>query len=159
MTSHILTLPNGTSIEIAPFTDVDLPAVVAIEQAASTYPWSQKNFADSLESQHLSLGVKQAGKWVAVVVVQHKVVDAEILILAVHPAAQRQGIARVLMEAVAEHYLVKAERLFLEVRASNEPAIALYEELGFNCMGERRNYYPSASGREDALIYGVELNL
>lgn len=159
MTSHTKVLSSGTSVEVAPFSSVDLPAIFSIEQAASVHPWSLKNFEDSLASQHLCLGVKLAGEWVAVVVVQHKVVDAEVLILAVHPKAQRRGIAKSLLEVVIDKYLVAAERLFLEVRASNDPAIALYEELGFNCMGERKNYYPSAKGREDALIYGLELQL
>jgi ribosomal-protein-alanine N-acetyltransferase len=47
--------------------------------------------------------------------------------------------------------------VFLEVRASNQSARALYESAGFNEMGLRRNYYPDASGREDAVLMGKEL--
>ncbi|MNR57792.1 ribosomal-protein-alanine N-acetyltransferase [compost metagenome] len=47
--------------------------------------------------------------------------------------------------------------LWLEVRASNRAAIALYEDLGFNEVTVRRNYYPSANGREDAIVMALPL--
>ena len=49
--------------------------------------------------------------------------------------------------------------MFLEVRASNEPAIALYEKIGFNQVGIRSRYYPSGKGGrpEDALLYALDL--
>ncbi|MCR2392783.1 ribosomal-protein-alanine N-acetyltransferase, partial [Salmonella enterica] len=47
--------------------------------------------------------------------------------------------------------------LWLEVRASNQAAIALYEDLGFNEVTVRRNYYPSAHGREDAIVMALPL--
>ena len=50
-----------------------------------------------------------------------------------------------------------AANMFLEVRASNASALALYENLGFNEMAVRRNYYPSAIGREDAILMGLSL--
>ena len=46
---------------------------------------------------------------------------------------------------------------FLEVRRSNKGAIALYHELGFECVGQRRGYYQAHEGREDALVYRLEL--
>ena len=51
----------------------------------------------------------------------------------------------------------RAERIFLEVRPSNPPAIALYQSEGFNEVGRRPRYYPAASGREDALVMAMEL--
>ncbi|NBS11482.1 MAG: ribosomal-protein-alanine N-acetyltransferase, partial [Gammaproteobacteria bacterium] len=48
-------------------------------------------------------------------------------------------------------------QLFLEVRASNGAAQRLYDRAGFNELGRRRNYYPTASGREDAMVYGLQL--
>lgn len=150
---------DGGTLALQPFTENDLIDVVALEKAASDYPWSEKNFIDSLQSKHLCMGATVGDEWAGVLVVQNKVVDAEVLILAVHPKFQRKGVARALMEEVIASCLPKAERLFLEVRESNQGAIALYDELGFNCMGERRNYYPCKGGREDALIYALELQL
>ena len=48
--------------------------------------------------------------------------------------------------------------LWLEVRASNSPAIALYESLGFNEVTVRKNYYPAAQGKEDAVIMALYLS-
>ena len=76
--------------------------------------------------------------------------EAEIITVAVSPAHRRQGIARALME----HMLRLAEdalaSVYLEVRASNTPAIELYRSLGFAGTGVRKNYYTSP--REDAVL-------
>ncbi len=50
-----------------------------------------------------------------------------------------------------------ADMLFLEVRATNTPAINLYAALGYNEIGYRRGYYPAAKGREDAVLYALAL--
>jgi ribosomal-protein-alanine N-acetyltransferase len=50
-----------------------------------------------------------------------------------------------------------AQRMFLEVRPSNGPAIALYHDEGFNEIGRRPRYYPARDGREDALVMALEL--
>ena len=52
----------------------------------------------------------------------------------------------------------KAERMFLEVRPSNTRAVGLYEKLGYAQIGKRKNYYPAGDGREDALVYSIDLN-
>jgi ribosomal-protein-alanine N-acetyltransferase len=76
--------------------------------------------------------------------------EAEILTLAVVPAARRQGVARALVEAAAAHASLQgAVRLFLEVSTSNLAAQALYRAAGFAQVGIRRRYYPDGS---DALV-------
>jgi ribosomal-protein-alanine N-acetyltransferase len=50
-----------------------------------------------------------------------------------------------------------AENAFLEVRVSNQAAIVLYERIGFQQVGLRKQYYPDGDGREDALVYLLEL--
>ena len=76
--------------------------------------------------------------------------------LAVTPAFRRQGIAEKLVLALCSALLEKNVRsLTLEVRASNQPAKALYEKLGFSQVGKRPNYYRNP--REDALILRKEL--
>jgi ribosomal-protein-alanine N-acetyltransferase len=49
--------------------------------------------------------------------------------------------------------------MFLEVRASNASAIALYEKRGFAEVGLRRNYYPTAKGSEDAILMALDLTV
>ena len=76
--------------------------------------------------------------------------EAEILTLAVAPAARRRGVARALVEAAAG---LGANRLFLEVAADNAAARALYAVAGFAEVGRRRGYYPRADGpAADALV-------
>ena len=77
--------------------------------------------------------------------------------LAVRPEARRQGLGRRLMEALWARLMeLGDESLTLEVRASNTPAIALYEGLGFVQVGRRPRYYEKP--REDALILRKERN-
>jgi len=77
--------------------------------------------------------------------------QADIIEVAVLPAFRRQGIARLLMEAVLSDARQRnVQSVFLEARASNVPAIALYESLSFQRCGVRKNYY--SSPREDAVL-------
>ena len=78
-------------------------------------------------------------------------VEAEILTLAVHPEARRQGLARRLISAAVDHLAV--EKMFLEVAEDNHAAVALYQACGFAESGRRVNYYKNADGsRSDALL-------
>ena len=71
---------------------------------------------------------------------------------------RRRGIGRGLLNALLVHARDRGVRdAFLEVRRTNRGAIALYHELGFECVGTRRGYYQAQDGREDALVYRLEL--
>ena len=79
--------------------------------------------------------------------------EAHLLNITVRPQSQGQGYGLQLLE----HLMAEAGRqggreCFLEVRASNQSAYRLYERFGFNEIGRRRDYYPAANGREDALV-------
>ncbi|WP_160000387.1 GNAT family N-acetyltransferase [Roseomonas sp. 18066] len=81
--------------------------------------------------------------------------EAEILTLAVHPAARRQGLALALLETTALAAAARgAAALFLEVSAGNAPARALYAAAGFAEVGRRRRYYADGS---DALVLRLDL--
>jgi ribosomal-protein-alanine N-acetyltransferase len=83
--------------------------------------------------------------------------EAEILTLAVSPAARRNGAGTALMNEAARHaWEYGARTMFLEVATSNEAAYALYSRLGFREVGRRKSYYASA---EDALILRADLPL
>lgn len=78
--------------------------------------------------------------------------------ICIRPNHQGKGYAKPLMEdLLAQAETLQAENIFLEVRASNTAAIALYHRYGFVEMGLRKNYYPSASGREDAMLMALPL--
>lgn len=150
------TAANGRGCKISYFTLKDIAAIHGIEQSISLTPWSESNFKDSVTASHWCLGVKIVEQWVAYAVFSFAADEAELLILGVHRDARRLGIAESFLALVEPLLASRARELFLEVRASNIAAIALYDKLGFNCVGERRNYYPipGKHTREDALIYG-----
>ena len=85
--------------------------------------------------------------------------EAHLLNITVAPAYQRQGWARVLLDALALWARGRgAQWLWLEVRASNLRAQQVYEAHGFRRVGERKRYYPAAHGqREDAVVMSLPL--
>jgi ribosomal-protein-alanine N-acetyltransferase len=85
--------------------------------------------------------------------------EVHLLNLTVAPAFQRQGWGRVMLDALAIWSRGQgAQWLWLEVRASNERALRIYERHGYRRVGERKNYYPAAFGkREDAAVMSLRL--
>jgi ribosomal-protein-alanine N-acetyltransferase len=82
--------------------------------------------------------------------------EAEILTLAVHPTARRQGLGRVLVAAAAAHaHGLGAVEMFLEAGSANSPALALYDRLGFKPVARRKSYYQG----QDALVLKAALPL
>jgi ribosomal-protein-alanine N-acetyltransferase len=85
--------------------------------------------------------------------------EAEVLTLAVAPAARRRGVARALMAAaIAAAEAAGAEALFLEVAADNLAALQLYAGAGFVRVGARPGYYGRAGAAVDALVLRRDLN-
>ena len=77
----------------------------------------------------------------------------EIIDIRVGEAHRRQGVASYLLETVTPDLLTQYRTdIFLDVRETNNAAIALYERLGFSLQSRRRGYYRGAQGREDALV-------
>lgn len=143
---------------ISLLTPSDLTAAFAIEQRSHAFPWSEKTFASNQGDRYLNLGLNTDGTLAAFAITQVVLDEATLFNIAVDPAYQRRGLGRELLE----HLIQTLEQrdvftLWLEVRASNAPAIALYESLGFNEATIRRNYYPTASGREDAIVMALPL--
>ena len=84
--------------------------------------------------------------------------EAHLLNVCIRRDTQGRGYGRVLVgHMIKRARILGAQMMFLEVRPSNLTAINLYESLGFGQIGVRRDYYPSALGREDALVFGLAL--
>ena len=136
-----------------------LDALMAVEQRAYSHPWSRGNFTDSLASGYqieLLLGGDQLiGYFVAMPGVE----EAHLLDITVAPEFQQQGWSVVLLDALALWARGRgAQWLWLEVRVSNLRARQVYEKYGFQRVGERKRYYPSASAeREDAIVMSYAL--
>jgi ribosomal-protein-alanine N-acetyltransferase len=143
---------------IRPLTLADLDAVMEIEIRAYDFPWTEGIFRDCLRVGYCCWCYENDEVVQGYGVMSAAAGDSHILNLTVRPESQRQGIGGKLMK----HFLQLARRhgadtLMLEVRPSNTTAIRLYEQLGFNEIGVRRNYYPAAEGREDALLLALSL--
>ncbi len=113
-------------------------------------PWTGAEIAALLESPHVHLCRESAGFLLGRVIAG----EAELLTLAVEPAARRQGIGQRLV--TAWHQLAQthgAQTFFLEVAANNPAAIALYQQAGYRQTGRRKGYYRQPDGGAvDALV-------
>lgn len=136
----------------------DVPRVWAIEAQVHAHPWSAGNFRDALDAGYSGQVLETGDGIVAYSILMLSVDEAEILTIGVSQMQQRRGYGRQLLgEMVALARKKQKQRVLLEVRASNEAAIALYQRCGFQTIGRRRGYYLTATGREDALLMGLEL--
>jgi [ribosomal protein S18]-alanine N-acetyltransferase len=130
----------------------DLNAIEAIEKRAYPTPWSRSMFASELaKPTSICLGAFE-GEALVGYVINSRYVDAwHVMNVAVDPDRQRRGLATALLERLFELTADDERRGYtLEVRMSNEGAIRLYGQLGFEARGLRRGYY--TDNREDALI-------
>lgn len=144
--------------EISRMTADDLDAVVALEASLQDFPWSRGNFADSLAAGHEMRVLRLGGDVIGFSVVVSIVDEAHLLVIGVDRPHHRHGHgARLLRQVIATARAAGAARLLLEVRPANTQAIALYQSFGFAQIGVRRGYYPAVAGREDALVFKMEL--
>lgn len=133
-----------------------VPQVANLEQECFSMPWSE-NAINSELSSPLSLWIVAVdGDVLAGYVGSQSVMgEADMMNIAVLPAYRRQGIASRLVEELINRLSEQnVHSLTLEVRASNEGAICLYDMLGFVQVGRRPNYYTAP--KEDALILRKE---
>jgi len=141
------------SVELLPMTERDLDDVLRIEYRVYSHPWSRANFADSIGSGYSCWVCRIGGELVGYFVVMLAVDEAHLLNISVAEQRQRLGFgARLLRQAMKIAQLGGAATMLLEVRPSNEKALALYRHFGFRQIGVRRGYYPATGGREDALV-------
>jgi len=133
--------------------------VAELEKICFSDPWSEKSVASELENKLAFWLVAEENGMVAGYIGSQTVMgETDMMNVAVHPDWRRKGIAEKLVSSLVEELKQLASHcLTLEVRASNDPAIALYEKLGFGQIGRRKNYYRNP--REDALILRKEWEL
>ena len=153
-------LPKGWAFRAMKEDDLDL--VLDVEVRAYSFPWSRGNFRDSLRSGYMAdllLDGSGPEALVGYFVAMPGVEEVHLLNLTVAPSRQRQGHARTLLDRVHSRAIAaQAKTLWLEVRASNQRALHLYEKRGFSRVGLRRGYYPAASSqREDAVVMRLPL--
>lgn len=144
--------PAAKYLRFEQFTESHLARVVEIERLSHSSPWSEASFRNEFDAPQSVFIVAIAdgqvigygGAWVLID-------EAHITNVAVHPEYRGRSIGRKLMvEVLARAKERGAECATLEVRASNDPAIKLYESMGFVTAAARKAYYPD--NKEDALV-------
>lgn len=132
-----------TGLQIIPMQKEHLPALAELEKLCFSLPWSEKALEEELNNPSaLFLTAVLSGKVVGYIG-SHMILDeGAITNVAVDPEMRRQGIGAALLSALIENGKQKNLSFFtLEVRVSNTPAIRLYEKMGFENQGKRRNAY------------------
>ncbi len=143
---------------LRPMLDEDVLRVMEVEREVYPFGWTKGIFHDCLRVGYSCWVWEQEGEIIGYSVMSLGAGEAHILNIAVRPDWRRRGLGRSMLEhlvSVAERHNVEA--MLLEVRPSNRNAMKLYEQLRFQQVGLRRNYYPDHEGREDALILSRRL--
>jgi [ribosomal protein S18]-alanine N-acetyltransferase len=136
----------------------DLKAVARVEHSTYEFPWSLGIFRDCLLAGYYSLVLDAGGIVVGYGIMSIAADEAHILNLCIHPSAQRIGYGRRLLEALLRRAGESdVNKVFLEVRPSNKPALNLYYSVGFVQVGIRPAYYQATYGREDAVVLSLGL--
>ncbi len=146
------------SIEFRPMQASDIDAVMQIEKSAYEFPWTKGIFADCIRVGYDCLVATEDGRIVAHAVLSVAAGESHILNLAIQREHQGQGIGKQFLVHLIDLARMKsAETMMLEARPSNTAAINLYQSAGFNEIGCRKAYYPAPDGKEDALLFALQL--
>jgi [ribosomal protein S18]-alanine N-acetyltransferase len=158
-------VPDGRS-EAVPLlrrmTVADLAAVTSVENRTYGFPWSRGNFIDSLAAGYLAEVLMAAdGGLIGYFVAMAGVDELHLLNITVRPERQGRGHGRMLLDVVESRCVeLRLPMLWLEVRAGNARARALYQQRGMVEVGLRRGYYPAPRNqREDAIVMSKPIAL
>ena len=138
----------------------DLDAVCDLEARAYEFPWSRAIIGGCTTVPYrIWLGfLPGESTHVSQAFLSITLDEAHILNLSVEPGFRGRGFGGHMLNHLKKDAREQgARQMFLEVRESNRVAMQMYLNHGFNEVGRRRNYYPTAAGREDALVYGLQL--
>lgn len=143
---------------LAPLLSSHIDAVVEIEEQSAFMPWPRRLFGQCLRAGYINHVLLYNNKVEGFSLCSSGAGEAHLQNIVIRATQQGQGWGRWLLEQtltqLRSHHL---QRVFLEVRASNMPAIQLYQNHGFENVGLRKDYYDAPVGREDAYVYMLEL--
>lgn len=149
----ILERRESPSLIIEAFNEIDVLTISSIEKDTYKFGWTNKNFLDSLNSKYICKKLVNNSLLVGYFVWMIVEEECHILNFTIASGRQKRGLGKWMLSrllvSLAEY---KLKSVFLEVRTSNKSAINLYGKNGFEIVGRRKNYYPSFTGREDALV-------
>ena len=153
---QVITL--GT-ITIRPMTEADVPAVSRLDERSFTLPWPKRAFENELANPMARCWVADYADpqpvLIAALILWIILDEAHIATLACDEHYRQRGIAKVMMaHAMLNAYEEGTVTSLLEVRRSNEAALALYQSTGFYTAGVRKKYY--SDNQEDALLMNLD---
>lgn len=137
----------------------DAKEMFFLEHEVFTLPWSEEQCQRALEQQSFSAwGIWNSQKLIAYISFYHNLDELEIINFGVIPSARRKRFGLHLLQALLQGAAkMGIQKIVLEVRETNLPAITLYEKVGFIAKGIRKAYYPDT--RENAIIYIKSLSM
>ena len=150
--------PRQAQLSFAPMYLRHVPLIGTIERRNYEFCWSDGIFRDCIKAGYICQQVLLDDEVIGYGIMQIGADEAHILNLCIDGPWQKQGFARLLLEHLtSEASARRAHILFLEVRPSNQRAVELYQQAGFNEIGMRKGYYDARNGREDALVMARNL--
>lgn len=140
----------------------DVGKLMAIENACHSHPWTEKTFASCIGGRYFGeyaqSNIEDKEQLIGFYIGEYLLGEATLMDICVPPQLQGNGYGRKLLEQfISESKKLGAEKIFLEVRASNISAQMLYINHGFIEISRRTGYYPKEVGYEDAIVMVKEL--
>lgn len=139
--------------EVREMTLEDVQDVILIEREIFLFPWSIGNFSDSVKAGYVCRVIVKENTILGYGIMMMSPEEGHILTLGIGVDWQKQGLGKVMIDYFSDHARINnAKSILLDVRESNERAIRLYKKMGFEHIAVRKDYYPTMSGRENALV-------
>ncbi|MCK5325541.1 MAG: ribosomal protein S18-alanine N-acetyltransferase [Woeseiaceae bacterium] len=143
---------------IRPMAHDDLPLVSDIERRSYEFPWSHGVFRDCLLAGYHCVVVDRDARVAGYGILSIAAGEAHILNLCVDPNFRAYGYGERMLDQILLHARsADVREIFLEVRPSNQTALALYRKKGFHLVANRPAYYQAQEGREDAAVLAKKL--
>ncbi len=144
-------------MEVRDVCDGDIERIARIERECFSTPWTEAQLRAQLRPGHVFLAACDGGELLGYAGLMYVLDEGYISNVAVAPEHRRRGAAEALLRALRlRAHALELAFLTLEVRQGNAPARALYEKLGYKCVGRRKKYYENP--REDAILMTLELS-
>lgn len=146
-------LTSEKSLQILAMGLDDIESVHQIESKCHSHPWSKNLFLSNFGKRYFNHVLLEDDHVIGYFVASSVAGEVTLMNIAIAPDKQGLSLGRKLLQfliTLSKHK--QEEEIWLEVRASNIPALALYDRLGFVEVDRRKYYYPCAGGREDAII-------
>jgi ribosomal-protein-alanine N-acetyltransferase len=139
--------------QFSPLTTQNSDPYFDLHKQAQFSPWSRKIFEDCLTKPYFAYSLDQDNQPLGYYIGMTVLDEVTLMDLVVSATHQGKGLGKSLLQ----HFMEQCnqnniQQIWLEVRESNAAAINLYDNAGFILVEQRVNYYPSAKGKEDALI-------